>query len=132
MNSLHRIALTTLAILATSTFLYLFYQSLSFIGYPLGKTLVNLLQRLSGEGNADDSYSNTSSFLGAMLGFFIFMVLFPMALESTEPPQRSSGCKSERLVSAALWVGWVAVKSWGETLVVVGVLDGVVKGLGWC
>ena len=100
MNSLHRIALTTLAILATSTFLYLFYQSLSFIGYPLGKTLVNLLQRLSGEGNADDSYSNTSSFLGAMLGFFIFMVLFPMALESTEPPQRSGASQESEWSSS--------------------------------
>jgi len=67
-----------------------------------------------------------------MLGFFISAVLFPLALDSTEAPQWlfNGGGENERLVSAGLWVGWVAVQCCGETLVVLGVLSGVVKVLG--
>lgn len=153
MNSLHRIALTTLAILSTSAFLYLLYKSFSFIGRPLGRCLTNLITNLSDDGSADTDSDNdtnttaqtklreqqnsqqsldrTSSFLGAMLGFFISAVLFPLALDSAERPQWfSGGGESERLIWAGLWVGWVAVKCWGETLVVLGVLSGVAKGLG--
>jgi hypothetical protein len=153
MNSLHRIALTTLTILSTSTFLYLLYKSFSFIGRPLGRCLTNLITNLSDEDSSSSSNNNnddnttgaklveqqtsqqsldrTSSFLGAMLGFFISAVLFPLALDSAGRPQWfSGGGESERLIWAGLWVGWVAVKCWGETLVVLGVLSGVAKGLG--
>ena len=151
MKSLHRIALTTLTILSTSTFLYLLYKSFSFIGRPLGRCLTNLITKPSDEDssssdNNDDnttgaklveqqtsqqSPDRTSSFLGAMLGFFISAVLFPLALDSAERPQwYSGGGESERLIWAGLWVGWVAVKCWVETLVVLGVLAGVVKSLG--
>jgi hypothetical protein len=156
MNSLHRIALTTLTILSTSTFLYLLWKSFSFIGRPLGRCLTNLTTKPSDEDSSSSSNNNnhnnddnttgaklvehqqsqqslkrTSSFLGAMLGFFISAVLFPLALDSAERPQwYSGGGESERLIWAGLWVGWVAVKCWGETLVVLGVLSGVVKGVG--
>jgi hypothetical protein len=130
MNSLNRIALTTLTILATGTFIYLLYQSLAFIGQPLGKTLINLLITLSGEGHSDP---NDGSFIGAMLSFFIFVIMFALALDSTEPPQWFRRAEIERLISTdGLWVSWAVVQSWGETLVVVGILSGVVKGLGLC
>jgi hypothetical protein len=163
MNSLHRILLTALTILATSTFLYLLWKTFSLIGRPLGRSLTNLLTKLSDDGGKsdDDDEKNdntnsaitnnkpvkeeqqqqiserTSSMLSALLGFFLFITLFPLALEnSDEIPSEwivigmGRGSESGRLVSALLWVGWTAVRCWGETLVVVGVLSGVVKGLG--
>ena len=160
MNSLHRILLTTLTILATSTFLYLLWKSFSFIGHPLGICLANLINKLSDDGNmnnnniTDDddntaktklkeqqksrkSIERTSSILGAMLGFFLFITLFPLALEgSDEIPSQwlvESGSEGERLASEAsalMWVGWIAVRCWGETVVVLAVLAGVVKVLG--
>ena len=159
MNSLHRILLTTLTILATSTFLYLLWKSFSFIGHPLGRCLANLINKLSDDGNmnnnniTDDddntaktklkeqqksrkSIERTSSILGAMLGFFLFITLFPLALEgSDEIPSQwlvESGSEGERLASEAsalMWVGWIAVRCWGETVVVLAVLAGVVKVL---
>jgi hypothetical protein len=159
MNSLHRIVLTTLTILATSTFLYLLWKSFSLIGHPLGRCLTNLIRYLSDDSNNNNDSTNnnngenttetrrteqqkiqqildrTSSILGAMLGFFLFITLFPLALESSDeiPSQwlvEEGGGESERLVSAGLWVGWMAVRCWGETAVVLAVLAGVVKGLG--
>jgi hypothetical protein len=154
MNSLHRILLTTLTILATSTFLYLLWKSFSFIGHPLGRCLANLINKLSDDGNMNNitndddntaktklkeqqkfqkSIERTSSILGAMLGFFLFITLFPLALEgSDEIPSQwrvEGGGEGERLVSALLWVGWIAVRCWGETVVVLAVLAGVVKVL---
>jgi hypothetical protein len=155
MNSLHRILLTTLTIPATSTFLYLLWKSFSFIGRPLGRSLANLIRYLSDDSNNDNTNSGenttetkladhqksqqsldrTSSTLSAMLGFFLFITLFPLALEgSDEIPSQwlvggGGGSESERLVSAGLWVGWMAVRCWGETAVVLGVLAGVVKAL---
>ena len=159
MNSLHRILLTTLTILATSTFLYLLWKSFSFIGHPLGRCLANLINKLSDDGNMNNnkitedddntaktklkeqqksrkSIERTSSILGAMLGFFLFITLFPLALEgSDEIPSQwlvESGSEGERLASEAsalMWVGWIAVRCWGETIVVLAVLAGVVKVL---
>ena len=161
MNSLHRILLTTLTILATSTFLYLLWKSFSLIGHPLGRCLANLINKLSDDGNMNNnnifdddddntaktklkeqqkfqkSIERTSSILGAMLGFFLFITLFPLALEgSDEIPSQwlvESGSEGERLASEAsalMWVGWIAVRCWGETVVVLAVLAGVVKVLG--
>jgi hypothetical protein len=155
MNSLHRILLTTLTILATTTFLYLLWKSFSLIGRPLGRCLTNLIKHLSGDDNNTNTNEHenttetrpteqqkiqqildrTASTLSAMLGFFLFITLFPLALEgSDEIPSQwlvgSGGSESERLVSAGLWVGWMAVRCWGETAIVLAVLAGVVKGLG--
>ncbi|KAM0699962.1 hypothetical protein Q7P36_000173 [Cladosporium allicinum] len=164
MNSLHRIALTTLTILLTSLFAYLFYKTTSHIGRPLGRILTNLLikvfpQDFDGDGNKPPNASSedskhdvekttttttttkqnalaiaerTSSIIGAALGLFVFVVLFPLAFldsESVVPVEWLSGGEGERLVAALVWVGWMAVRCWGETVVVLAVLAGVVKVL---
>ena len=185
MNSLHRIALTLLTILATSAFSYIFYKTTSFIGRPLGRILTNLLIRFfpqdfssssSSRGDEDGKVANahaidptghdiektasataiapptqrktsygqdspqeiaqrTSAIIGATLGLLVFLVLFPLALVDEEysavPREWLEGQgESGSLVSAGLWVGWIAVRCWGETVVVLGVLAGVVKWLG--
>ena len=45
------------------------------------------------------------------------------------PVEWLSGGEGERLVAALVWVGWMAVRCWGETVVVLAVLAGVVKVL---
>lgn len=159
MNSLHRIALTTLTILLTSLFAYLFYKTTSHVGRPLGRILTNLLikvfpqdfdEKKNPNGSSEDSKCDvekttttakqdsraiaerTSSIIGATLGLFVFMVLFPLAFVDSAnavPVEWLSGGESQRLVSALLWMGWMAVRCWGETIVVIAVLAGVVKVL---
>jgi hypothetical protein len=159
MNSLHRILLTTLSILTISLFAYLFYKTTSHIGRPLGRILTNLLNKL--DDGSDKNKNNTdkpngaakhdietttttkhnerviaertSSIIGAGLGVFVFMVMFPLAFVGSEnpvPAQWLSGGEGQRLVSALFWIGWIAVRCWGETIVVLAVLAGVVKWLG--
>lgn len=176
MNSLHRIALTTLTILLASLFAYLFYQTTSRIGRPSGRVLTNLLLKVfpqdseDGQSNSNSNRNNngatastedsskhdvektttttkrdsrqaaiaerTSSIIGATLGLLVFMVLFPLALmdpEDAVPAEWLSGGgggEGQRLVAALGWVGLVAVRCWGETVGVLAVLAGVVKGLG--
>ena len=165
MNSLHRIALTTLTILLTSLFAYLFYKTTSHIGRPLGRILTNLLIKAfpqdfdnddgskNSNASSEDSKHDvektttttttaksnsraiaerTSSIIGAALGLFVFVVLFPLAFldsESVVPVEWHSGGEGERLVAALVWLGWIAVRCWGETVVVLAVLAGVVKVL---
>ena len=161
MDSLHRIALTTLTILLTSLFAYLFYKTTSHIGRPLGRILTNLLIKAfpqdfdnddgskNSNASSEDSKHDvekttttttttkqnslaiaerTSSIIGATLGLFVFPLAF-LDSESVVPVEWLSGGEGERLVAALVWVGWMAVRCWGETVVVLAVLAGVVKVL---
>lgn len=125
-SSIQTIAFCSGAIIASAALLWCLWKTYGFVGFPIGKMIMRVNKNQENPNDRDTQ----SKALAVTLGCFMCYGLIAWKTTTQEdlPPYSVPG---ERMYDIGFWLIKLVLSACGETAVVLAILSGVVKVLGF-